>query len=347
MDPYDYSNPPPAYNDQEFDRKTSLATEASLQQAPLPPAEELSEERWAEIEEAAFQAAIAASLAEAEAKGVQTPSEGQSSRPIEPGPPSPSRSRSPATVRRLATIKPLRIEKKGKTSVDLRDEKDKPKWLAEAEGQASSSSSQAEPSAAGHSRHDSYDAPPPFVAVAPEGNCAGPPSAASSGTSPGFSPDSLIPTFDALSLSSLSSPASDHLSTAHPHQPPVNPLPQPPTHAQRAISSIPDTVEWTSPIYAYQSNAGTDRPSARATETATDGADDAFQSFDSLWKDTIRASADSDSSSKHGGATARDSLPGKCFLQRSRICPSNTPNLSALRGKRSTIRSLESLFLVQ
>ncbi|KAJ2922092.1 hypothetical protein H1R20_g15001, partial [Candolleomyces eurysporus] len=211
--------------EQEFDRKISRAEEISLRPpTPQPPpasGSDLTEEQWADIEEAAFQAAIAASLAEVASSSNEAPREGAA---VHPGPPSPSRRRSPAGV------KPLRIEKKNKGSVDLKDPKEQPKWLAEAQA-SSSSHFQAGPStqSAASNPFDGYDvAPPPFAETAPsyshrEVAVVGfelPGHAPSSGTSsPPLSP---LPDLNALSISASVSEQE--------HSTRRNALPQPTTH---------------------------------------------------------------------------------------------------------------------
>ncbi|KAF5333704.1 hypothetical protein D9611_002491 [Ephemerocybe angulata] len=203
MDPLDFA-PPPAYDDQEFDQKVTRATQISLEAPPTHTQNsEISEERWAEIEEAAFQAAIAASLAESSGSG----SAGQSSSHIEPGPPSPSANRAP-----LSTTRPLRIEKKGKVSVDLKQGKDRPSWLPEADGP--SSRYEASGSGLESNPFDGDDiAPPPFADIAPHGSSHFAPESVpqpyqepvsgqtSATTSPALSDTSLLPNLDALSIS--------------------------------------------------------------------------------------------------------------------------------------------------
>ncbi|RXW24725.1 hypothetical protein EST38_g1168 [Candolleomyces aberdarensis] len=224
IDPLGYPAPP-AYTEQEFDRKVSRAEEISLRPpTPQPPpasGSDLTEEQWAEIEEAAFQAAIAASLAEAPASGSEAPREGAANNP---GPPSPSRRRSPTGVR------PLRIEKKNKGSVDLKDPKEQPKWLAEAQA-SSSSHFQAGPSTqnAATNPFDGYEAaPPPFAETAPsyshrEVAVVGfePPghTHSSETLSPPLSP---LPDLNALSISASVSEQE--------HSTRRNALPQPTTH---------------------------------------------------------------------------------------------------------------------
>lgn len=240
IDPLEYSNPPPAYNDREFDQKTSLATEASLQ-TPRPPTPEISEERWAEIEEAAFQAAIAASLADSTpTESFSIPDQGQPSRTIEPGPPSPTRNRSPVPTtapRRFPTVKPLRMEKKTRSpnaSVDLKHEKEKNKWITEEE---SAYPSQAGSSSHGHGDYEDDIAPPPFAETAPHGSQYHEPSYHDVGHNPPYSaghpsatipsadisPNLLLQSLDSLSISSAI--FSDHQPTAHPLPPPPPPAP--------------------------------------------------------------------------------------------------------------------------
>lgn len=203
MDPLDFA-PPPAYDDQEFDQKVTRATQISLEAPPTHTQNsEISEERWAEIEEAAFQAAIAASLVESSGSG----SAGQSSSHIEPGPPSPSANRA-----LLSTTQPLRIEKKGKVSVDLKQGKDRPSWLPEADGP--SSRYEASGSGLESNPFDGDDiAPPPFADIAPHGSSHFAPESdpqpyqqpvsgqTSATTSPALSDTSLLPNLDALSIS--------------------------------------------------------------------------------------------------------------------------------------------------
>lgn len=141
----------------------------------------------------------------------------------QPGPPSPRRRSTPS-------VQPLRIEKKAKGSVDLKDPKERPKWLSEA--QASSSSFQAGSSSQGAATHP-FDGdelpPPPFAETAPtyshshrEVAVIGfePSShAPSSESSPALSP---LPDLDALSISASVSEQE--------HSTRRNALPQPPTH---------------------------------------------------------------------------------------------------------------------
>jgi hypothetical protein len=119
--------PPPAYSEQEFDRKVATVTEISLN---TPQPAYADEEGWEEFDEAAYEraaAALASLNVAGQGSGSNQVINGASSQWLQPpsdGKPSKASSTS---------IEPLRIDKKSKLGPPEIVTKPRPSWLTDAE----------------------------------------------------------------------------------------------------------------------------------------------------------------------------------------------------------------------
>ncbi|EDR12428.1 uncharacterized protein LACBIDRAFT_311818 [Laccaria bicolor S238N-H82] len=162
--------PPPAYSEQEFDRKVATVAQISLN---TPQPAYTDEEGWEEFDEAAYERAAAA-LASLNVAG-----QGSGSNQVINGASSQWRSDDKPSKASSTSIEPLRIDKKSKLGPTETVTKPRPSWLADAEhmppSQTAGSSSSfvdgrdytapAQPHSDGEER--SSPPPPSFEAEAP------------------------------------------------------------------------------------------------------------------------------------------------------------------------------------
>lgn len=119
--------PPPAYSEQEFDRKVATVAEISLN---TPQPAYTDEEGWEEFDEAAYERAAAALAALNDAgqgSGSNQGFDGASSQWLQP------RSDDKPSKASSSSIEPLRIDKKSKLGPTEIVTKPRPSWLADAE----------------------------------------------------------------------------------------------------------------------------------------------------------------------------------------------------------------------
>lgn len=167
MDQAGLNHPPPAYSEQEFDQKISIALLASLSAAQPPRGGEL-EEQWEEWDDPAFHAAAQAisswdsqvPTGILSSQGFGASASSQVSHP-------PTKAGDDAQSPDLPpTVEPLRIHKKRRASSG--QSKTRPSWFADAEIDAQSSASGSmQHDVPPEDEEDHSIPPPPFTDVDP------------------------------------------------------------------------------------------------------------------------------------------------------------------------------------